>query len=140
MDREEKRKIILDNYNDDINRKEISSSDYIKVNSRNFSCIDNIDLYIKFNNNIIDDIKFNGEACVIAISSTSLLIKYLIGKSVEEALNIISNYENMIDGLSYDQSIIKDLIAFDDIGKQPSRKICATLASRKIKELLEKSV
>ena len=51
MDREEKRKIILDNYNDDINRKEISSSDYIKVNSRNFSCIDNIDLYIKFNNN-----------------------------------------------------------------------------------------
>ncbi len=140
MDREEKRKIILDNYNDDINRKEISSSDYIKVNSRNFSCIDNIDLYIKFNNNIIDDIKFNGEACVIAISSTSLLIKYLIGKSVEEALNIISNYENMIEGLSYDQSIIKDLIAFDDIGKQPSRKICATLASRKIKELLEKSV
>ena len=140
MNREEKRKIILDNYNDDINRKEISSSDYIKVNSRNFSCIDNIDLYIKFNNNIIDDIKFNGEACVIAISSTSLLIKYLIGKSVEEALNIISNYENMIEGLSYDQSIIKDLIAFDDIGKQPSRKICATLASRKIKELLEKSV
>ncbi len=140
MDREEKRKIILDNYNDDINRKEISSSDYMKVNSRNFSCIDNIDLYIKFNNNIIDDIKFNGEACVIAISSTSLLIKYLIGKSVEEALNIISNYENMIEGLSYDQSIIKDLIAFDDIGKQPSRKICATLASRKIKELLEKSV
>ena len=140
MDREEKRKIILDNYNDDINRKEISSSDYIKVNSRNFSCIDNIDLYIKFNNNIIDDIKFNGEACVIAISSTSLLIKYLIGKSVGEALNIISNYENMIEGLSYDQSIIKDLIAFDDIGKQPSRKICATLASRKIKELLEKSV
>ena len=140
MDREEKRKIILDNYNDDINRKEISSSDYIKVNSRNFSCIDNIDLYIKFNNNIIVDIKFNGEACVIAISSTSLLIKYLIGKSVEEALNIISNYENMIEGLSYDQSIIKDLIAFDDIGKQPSRKICATLASRKIKELLEKSV
>lgn len=140
MDREEKRKIILDNYNDDINKKEISSSDYMKVNSRNFSCIDNIDLYIKFNNNIIDDIKFNGEACVIAISSTSLLIKYLIGKSVEEALNIISNYENMIEGLSYDQSIIKDLIAFDDIGKQPSRKICATLASRKIKELLEKSV
>ena len=140
MDREEKRKIILDNYNDDINRKEISSSDYIKVNSRNFSCIDNIDLYIKFNNNIIDDIKFNGEACVIAISSTSLLIKYLIGKSVEEALNIIYNYENMIEGLSYDQSIIKDLIAFDDIGKQPSRKICATLDSRKIKELLEKSV
>ena len=46
----------------------------------------------------------------------------------------------MIEGLSYDQSIIKDLTAFDDIGKQPSRKICATLASRKIKELLEKSV
>ena len=140
MNSDERRNIILNNYKDDTNRKDINDNTYIKINSRNVSCIDNIDIYIKINNDIIEDIKFNGEACVIAIASTVTLIKRLIKKNIDEALYIINNYENMIDGLEYDKSILNDLLAFDDISKQPSRKICATLASKKIKETLEKSM
>lgn len=136
MDSNEKRNIILKNYQDNTNRKDIEDKKYIKINSRNTSCIDNINIYIKFNNNVIEDIKFNGEACVIAISSTVTLINNLIGKNKDEALNIINNYEKMVDGLEYDKELLNELVAFDDISKQPSRKICATLASRKIKELL----
>ncbi len=136
MNSNEKRNIILKNYQDNTNRKDIEDKNYIKINSRNTSCIDNINIYIKFNNNVIEDIKFNGEACVIAISSTVTLINNLIGKTKNEALNIINNYEKMVDGLEYDKELLKELVAFDDISKQPSRKICATLASRKIKELL----
>lgn len=136
MDSNEKRNIILKNYQDNTNRKDIEDKKYIKINSRNTSCIDNINIYIKFNNNEIEDIKFNGEACVIAISSTVTLINNLIGKNKDEALNIINNYEKMVDGLEYDKELLNELVAFDDISKQPSRKICATLASRKIKELL----
>lgn len=136
MNSNEKRNIILKNYQDNTNRKDIEDKNYIKINSRNTSCIDNINIYIKFNNNVIEDIKFNGEACVIAISSTVTLINNLIGKNKGEALNIINNYEKMVDGLEYDKELLKELVAFDDISKQPSRKICATLASRKIKELL----
>lgn len=136
MDSNEKRSIILKNYQDNTNRKDIEDKNYIKINSRNTSCIDNINIYIKFNNNVIEDIKFNGEACVIAISSTVTLINNLIGKNKGEALNIINNYEKMVDGLEYDKELLNELVAFYDISKQPSRKICATLASRKIKELL----
>lgn len=136
MNSNEKRNIILKNYQDNTNRKDIEDKNYIKINSRNTSCIDNINIYIKFNNNVIEDIKFNGEACVIAISSTVTLINNLIGKTKNEALNIINNYEKMVDVLEYDKELLKELVAFDDISKQPSRKICATLASRKIKELL----
>lgn len=136
MNSNEKRNIILKNYQDNTNRKDIEDKNYIKINSRNTSCIDNINIYIKFNNNVIEDIKFNGEACVIAISSTVTLINNLIGKNKGEALNIINNYEKMVDGLEYDKELLNELVAFDDISKQPSRKICATLASRKIKELL----
>ena len=136
MDSNEKRNIILKNYQDNTNRKDIEDKKYIKINSRNTSCIDNINIYIKFNNNEIEDIKFNGEACVIAISSTVTLINNLIGKNKDEALNIINNYEKMVDGIEYDKELLNELVAFDDISKQPSRKICATLASRKIKELL----
>ena len=53
MDKELKRSIILDNYQNPYHkeRKE-SNDDYIKLNSRNISCIDNLDLYIKLNNKI----------------------------------------------------------------------------------------
>ena len=48
MDNNLKRSIILDNYKNNTNRKRHDNeSEYIKLNSRNASCIDNIDLYIK---------------------------------------------------------------------------------------------
>ena len=139
MDSNERRNIILNNYQDSTNRKDVDDNDYIKLNSRNTSCIDNINIYIKIKNDILEDIKFNGEACVIAISSTATLINNLINKNISDALYIINNYENMVEGIDYNSSVLNDLLAFDDISKQPSRKICATLSSRKIKELLDNS-
>ena len=57
MDKDLKRSIILENYQNSNNRKrKDDDSNYKKINSRNISCIDNIDLYIKINNNVIEDI------------------------------------------------------------------------------------
>lgn len=139
MDNDTKRMIILDNYQEPKNKRiPDNKEEYIKLNSNNVSCIDNIDIYLKLENNIIKDIKFNGEACVIAISSTSILTDLLIGKSKEEALEILTNYHNMIEEKDYKEEIIKELNVYNDIYKQPSRKTCATLASRKLGEFLEK--
>ena len=49
MDKEIRRSIILDNYENKENRCRIEDKDYIKHNSRNVSCIDNIDLYQELN-------------------------------------------------------------------------------------------
>ena len=83
MDSNTKREIILDNYSHPFNRGIIDDDRYIKVNSNNESCIDNIDLYLKIEDNIITDIKFDGEACAISTASTSIMIKNMIGLSVE---------------------------------------------------------
>ncbi len=137
MDRDLKRSIILDNYQN-ANKKYISNGDeFTKINTRNVSCIDNLDIYIDMNNNIIKDISFEGEACVISISSTNILINLLIGKSKEEALNIINNYLKMINEEEYDKAVLKDLLVFDDTSKQPSRIKCATLTANGIKKFLE---
>ena len=129
MDKDMKRSIILDNYNNAINRTRHDNNDnYLKINSRNVSCIDNIDLYIKLNNNIIEDLTFDGEACVISISSTSIMTNLLIGKTIDEALKIIENFENMIEEKEYDESLLEEAICYDDVSKQPSRKKCATLS------------
>ena len=46
MDRDLKRSIILDNYQNP-NMKHTSNEDYVKINTRNVSCIDNLDIYLK---------------------------------------------------------------------------------------------
>lgn len=138
MDSDIKRSIILENYEDANNRGIPNEEGYIKINSNNVSCIDNIDIYVKMENGIIKDIKFEGEACVIAISSTSILSDLLIGKSVDDANNILMNYYNMIEEKEYDKNILGDANCFDDIYKQPSRKTCATLFARGINKVINK--
>ena len=75
MDEEVKREIILEHYQNPLHRHIPGSDDYIKVNTSNQSCIDNLDIYLKIKNNIIEDIAFEGEACAISISSTSIMMK-----------------------------------------------------------------
>ena len=137
MDRDFKRSIILDNYQNP-NKKMVSGDDYIKINTRNVSCIDNLDIYLKVNNDIVEDITFEGEACVISISSTNILINLIIGKTKKEAIYIIDNYLKMINEEEYDREVLKELLVYDDTSKQPSRIKCATLSANGIKEFLEK--
>ena len=137
MDADIKRSIILDNYQDAKNRGiPTDTSGYIKINSNNDSCIDNIDIYVKLNNDVIEDIKFEGEACVIAISSTSILSDLLIGKDISEVENILQNYYSMIEEKGYDKELLKEACVYDDIYKQPSRKTCVTLFARGMEKIV----
>lgn len=138
MDNDLKRSIILDNYQNAKNRTIPNGDGYVKINSNNDSCIDNIDIYVKINNDFIEDIKFQGEACVIAISSTSILSDLLIGKKLDDAKIIIENYFKMIEEEEYDSSILGDAIVYNDIYKQPSRKTCSTLFARGVLKIIDK--
>lgn len=136
MDKDIKRSIILDNYQNP-NNKRVSGTDYIKINTRNVSCIDNLDIYLKIENNIIKDISFEGEACVISISSTNILSNLLIGKNKKDGIYLIDNYLKMINEEEYDREVLGELLAFDDTSRQPSRIKCATLSANGIKKFLE---
>jgi len=138
VDADIKRSIILDNYQDAKNRGIPTESGYIKINSNNDSCIDNIDIYVKLNNDVIEDIKFEGEACVIAISSTSILSDLLIGKNINEAEHILENYYSMIEERDYDKELLGEACVYDDIYKQPSRKTCVTLFARGIEKVVNR--
>ena len=81
MDENLKREIIMEHYTNPMNKEEFSNDKYVKINTNNASCIDNLDIYLNVNNNIIEDITFDGEACVISISSTNILANLLIGKT-----------------------------------------------------------
>ena len=131
MDNDMKRSIILDNYESPKNRGiPDNSDDYIVINSNNQSCIDNINIYVKLDDDKISDIRFEGEACVIAISSTSILSEMIKGKTIDEAKVILNNYFNMIEEQDYDKAVLGEANVYEDMYKQPSRKTCATLFAR----------
>ena len=137
MNADIKRSIILDNYTDARNRGVPSNMDgYIKINSNSDSCIDNIDIYVKLNNDLIEDIKFEGEACVIATSSSSILSDMFIGKKISDVDLILKNYYNMIEERNFDREILGEACVYDDIYKQPARKTCVTLFARGIEKII----
>lgn len=131
-----KREIILENYTHPKNKGLITDDNYISVNMNNESCIDEIDLMVKIENDKIVDIRFDGEACAICTSATSIMIETLIGKTVEEVKQILENYENMINEKEYNDSILENAIVYNDIGKQPNRKKCALLPWWGIKKVI----
>jgi nitrogen fixation NifU-like protein len=137
MNQDLKRTIILENYQNPTNRGLIDDDSYIKVNMNNESCIDEINLMVKIEDDKIKDIRFDGEACAICTSATSIMIKTLIGKSKSKVKNIIDNYEKMINEEPFDDKVLEELIVYDEIYKQPSRKKCALLPFDAIKKILE---
>jgi len=140
MNEEMKKMIILDNYQNPKNRGLIEDDNYKLINTNSESCIDQIDLQIKLEHDIIKDIRFDGEACAICTSSTSIMIKTLIGKSIKEALDIIDNFENMIEERRFEEEKINEAIVYQDISKQPNRKKCALLTWEGVKELIRKEL
>lgn len=137
MDNELKREIILENMEHPFNKEKVDDERYIKVNNHNPNCIDNIDIYLLVKNNIIKDLKFMGEACAISTSSTSIMIKNIIGKSIIDAKKYINNFSNMCNELEYDKELLNEGIVFEDIYKQANRKNCALLPYKAILKALD---
>lgn len=136
MDEKLKRDIILDNYQNPRNKKIVDEEGYIRVNTRNSSCVDNIDVMVKVENGVFTDIKFDGDACAICTSCASIMTTTLVGKTIDEVKKIVSNYERMIEEEPYDNDILEELCVYDTIYKQPSRKKCAMLPIDAIKKIL----
>lgn len=138
MDEKLKRDIILEHYQSPFHKGLVDGKNYIKINSRNASCVDNIDVMVLVEDNVIIDARFDGDACAICTSATSIMIKTLIGKTVDEAKEIVENYNNMINEKEYDSSKLEELNVYDTVYKQPNRKNCALLPFRAMGQILDK--
>lgn len=137
MNPELRKEIIMEHYLNPINKNPITDERYIKVNSNSETCIDNIDLYILFEDDKIKDLHFDGEACAISTSATSIMINLLIGKNLVEIKELIRNYYNMIEEKEYDPELLKEACCYDEIYKQQNRIGCATIPWRGIEKAIK---
>ncbi len=132
MNQDLRREIMIDNYQNPFHKGIPTDDGFIKINTNNESCIDNLDIYLKIEDGILKDAYFEGEACAISTSATSIMLRNIIGKNVEDVRKIIDNYKKMINEEEYDKDLLRDLNVYDEIYLQPNRKTCALLPVKAI--------
>ncbi len=135
------RQIILEHYEEPDNK--IDDLEIVKgyesFNNKSSSCIDNLTLHLKINdNNKILDAKFSGIGCAISTSSTDIFCSMILNKTKSEADSLIEEYFKMIEGQSYDESLLDTLLIFKNISKQLNRIKCAKVGVVAIKEIIAK--
>lgn len=138
IDQELRREMIVENYEHPFHRGLKEEEGYIKANTNNESCIDNIDIELKLEDGKVVDANFDGEACAISTSATSLFLQKIVGKNIEEVKNILENYQKMINEEEYDKDLLEELTIYDSVALQPNRKKCALLPKDTIEKILEK--
>ena len=106
------REIIMDHYQNPRNHGLVDDDSYQKVNMDSSTCIDDIDVQAKFNGDVVEDVRFDGEACAICTASTSIMTELVKGKTKEEAAHIVDNYMHMIYEKEYDPELLEEAIAF----------------------------
>lgn len=137
MDKEIKREIMLDHYNNPNNKQIVDDSSYKSIHNASDSCIDDVTVYMKSDGKIIEDLKFSGVGCTICTSSTDIMCDLLIGKTLQEAKTIIENYHNMINEKPFDEDLLEEANAFDSLSKQANRIKCGTIGIHGIEDLIK---
>ena len=131
--------LIMEHSMNSYNKKKIENPTYCEM-GHNPNCGDEIEIQLKLNGNIIEDMAFTGHGCAISQASTSIMIDTLKGKTVEEAKEIIKTFIDMIKRETQNEEDLKkleDAIAFKNISNMPARVKCALLAWHTIENILK---
>lgn len=132
-----KKSIILEHYDNPVNKGLVNDDGYKKINMNSSSCIDNLDFMVKIEDGVVKDARFDGEACAISTAASSIMMNLIIGKTVEEVKEIIDNYNAMIEEKDYDENLLGKANVFSGVSKQANRKKCALLPFMGLEKILD---
>ena len=99
-------------------------------------CGDKLRLFLKVENDIVQDASFEGSGCAISTASASLMTESLKGKTREEALKLLDKFHAL---LTTDVAAAQDLgklVVFCGVRDYPARVKCATLCWHTLKSAL----
>lgn len=107
----------------------------------NPSCGDTIELTVQLNatGDRIEDVKFEGEGCAIAMASADLMAEAMRGRTLEEALQMVQRFQTMMQGKDEFPAELRKLNVMQGVSQFPVRIKCATLTWHTLKAALEAS-
>jgi nitrogen fixation NifU-like protein len=93
-------------------------------------CGDKLSLYLKIENDVITDIRFEGMGCAISTASASLMTERLKGMKVADAEDLFRKFHAVVteDGKNSEGPDLGKLSVLTGVREYPARVKCATLA------------
>lgn len=103
-----------------------------EVHHVNPSCGDEQTLRVKLSDDgkTVEDVSYDADGCSISQASTSVMAEEIVGKSVDEAMAKLAEFEEMVTSrgqIEGDIEVIGDGVAFAGVAKFPARVKCALL-------------
>lgn len=130
--------VILERYKKPRNRGKTDPVDRYQK-GHNPSCGDTIELtlHLSAGGDRIQDVKFEGEGCAIAMASADLMAEALRGKSTTEALAMVQRFQGMMKGEAEFPQELRKLNVMQGVAQFPVRIKCANLSWHTLKAALE---
>lgn len=103
-------------------------------------CGDQIRVYLRVTNGVIEDARFEGNGCAISQASASLMTTAVRGKSAVAALELFRAFHRMVTSPpaeAPDAKALGKLAAFAGVRTFPARVKCANLAWHTLRAALE---
>jgi nitrogen fixation protein NifU and related proteins len=107
----------------------------------NPSCGDTIELTLQLDETEqrIADVRFEGEGCVIAMASVDLMAGALTGKTIDEAMELVGIFQEMMKGKAEFPQAQRKLNVMKGVAQFPVRIKCANLGWHTLKAALQMS-
>lgn len=112
-----------------------------EVHHVNPTCGDELTLRLKLgpDGQTVEDISYDAQGCSISQASTSMMASLLVGKPVDEALEIFDGFHEMISSrgkVDGDEDLLDDAVALQGVSQYPARVKCALLGWMAFKDAL----
>lgn len=108
-----------------------------QIELRNPTCGDVIQVQLNVQDGVVKDVRFDGSGCTISLASASMMTDAIIGKPIEEALNLSKEFSQVVQGNeTKDQNALGDAMMLSGVSKFPARIKCATLSWKALEKAL----
>lgn len=109
-----------------------------EAEGRNRVCGDEIRLFLWIDSNgRIREAGFEGKGCMISQASASMLCKVLKDKTRDEAAEMVTSVERMLENGEYKNGLTHDYQALNQVRQYPARIPCARLAWETLRKALK---
>ncbi|NWN45495.1 Fe-S cluster assembly sulfur transfer protein SufU [Candidatus Phytoplasma pruni] len=123
------RQLILKHYKNPVNiGLEKNNPHACLSQQKNVSCGDEITLQVTFEKNKIVNIRYELQGCSILVASASLMSIHLKNTTLEESIEQINHFLNLIENKPFDKTVLKkELHILENVTHFPGKFKCASM-------------